>query len=79
MELACYDCGALYGDPAWIEAVVPHDVWNAHISPTGDDGGILCIACMARRAVAAGLESVPVRLTAGPFVTTHDCGTRLSP
>lgn len=66
--LACYDCGLPYGGPHWVEAVVPHDIWNNHLSPTGNEGGILCINCMAARASAKGLSNVPVLLTAGPFV-----------
>jgi hypothetical protein len=63
----CYDCGFPYDDPAWIEAVVPHFIWNDYLSPTGDEGGILCIQCIARRAIASGFERVPVLLTAGPL------------
>jgi hypothetical protein len=66
--LACYDCGLPYASAHWIEAVVPHDIWNKYLSPTGGDGGILCINCMAKRAVDAGLSDVPVKLAAGPFV-----------
>lgn len=65
--LGCADCGAPYDDPAWIEAVVPDAIWNEQLSPQGNEGGILCILCMARRAVAKGLSDVPVLLTAGPF------------
>ena len=65
--LSCSDCGLPYGDPAWVEAIVPHDIWNEHLSPAGNEGGILCINCMAKRAIAAGLSSVPVVLAAGPF------------
>jgi hypothetical protein len=68
--LSCFDCGAAYGDPSWIEAVVPHRIWNDHLSPTGNEGGILCIVCMARRAGRAGLSGVPVTLTAGPFIAS---------
>jgi hypothetical protein len=66
LAVGCYDCGKRYGGPDWIEAVVPHDIW-AQISPTRDEGGLLCINCMARRCVNAGLQDVPVQLTAGPF------------
>ena len=65
---SCHDCGEVYGSDAWIEAVVPGDIWNEHLSPTGNEGGILCIKCMAKRAVAAGLSRIPIKLTAGPFV-----------
>lgn len=74
--LGCYDCGEPYGSEAWIEAVVPHKVWKKHISPNGNSAGILCIKCMAKRAVSAGLADVPVALTCGPFVAVqnpNDC------
>lgn len=67
--LACYDCGLPYGSKHWIEAVVANHIWNAHLSPTKNEGGILCINCMAVRAAKAGLVDVHVRLTAGPFTT----------
>lgn len=67
--LRCYDCGQLYGDPAWIEAVVPDAVWEA-INPTYWRGaGILCIICMARRCYEAGLDNVSVKLYG---VFTHE-------
>ncbi len=68
-SISCYDCHLPYEDPCWIEAVVSNDVW-ALISPTGDEGGILCIGCMAKRLVKIGLADVPVILTAGPLTTT---------
>lgn len=58
---ACHDCGLAYGDVGWIECVVPNDVWR-QIGPTGDEGGILCITCIARRAKRHGLKDVPVML-----------------
>lgn len=64
--LACYGCGLPYAGEHWVEAVVPHDVW-AQISPSGDEGGILCINCMAGELVGLGMTDVPVKLTAGPF------------
>lgn len=64
--VTCHDCHLPYGGPAWIEAVVPNEIWS-RISPTHDDGGILCINCMARRCADMGLEDVPVMLAAGPF------------
>ena len=57
----CYDCGLEYGDPGWIEAVIPDKVWN-EISPTGDQGGILCITCISRRLVKKGYKNIPVFL-----------------
>lgn len=71
VALACYDCGLPYAGKHWVEAVVPHDIWNNHLSPTGNEAGILCINCMAKRAVEAGLKDIPVRIAAGPFVAVR--------
>jgi len=64
--LACYDCGLGYGAPGWMDTHVPNDVWQK-ISPTGHEGGILCISCMARRCEALGLRDVSLMITSGPF------------
>jgi hypothetical protein len=58
----CDDCGLIYGSSGWIEAIVPADIW-AIISPTKNEGGLLCITCIAARCVAAGLKNVPVKLS----------------
>lgn len=60
-EVKCYDCGHPYGDDRWIEAVVPDDDWIT-ISPTGGEGGILCISCMSKRFRDIGRYKVPVWL-----------------
>lgn len=59
--IKCHDCGAQYGDDRWIETNVPNDVW-AKISPTGDEGGILCISCISKRCIERGIDDVPVIL-----------------
>jgi len=62
--LACYDCLLPYTDPGFADFVVPDDVW-AKISPTGDEGGILCATCMFRRMEALGIRS-DGRFRSGP-------------
>lgn len=57
----CYDCGLEYGGIGWIEAVIPDNIWNK-ISPTGDQGGILCIICIAKRLEEKGLKDIPIWL-----------------
>jgi hypothetical protein len=64
----CYDCHLPYGGNEWVEAVVPDDVWEQIKPQEGQGAGILCINCMAKRCAKMGLENVPVKLTAGPFV-----------
>lgn len=67
--LGCADCGLLYGSTAWGDFVVPDDVWK-QISPTGDEGGILCVTCMIRRAAARGIECEG-SFTSGPFANSN--------
>ena len=62
----CYDCKLEYGSSAWCDVVVRDEIWQ-QISPTGDEGGLLCFNCMVRRLAALGLENVPFKIASGPF------------
>jgi hypothetical protein len=64
--LSCYQCRLPYEGDHWVEAVVPHHVWE-RISPTGDSGGILCVSCMALRLTELGLRPTLTLITAGPL------------
>lgn len=67
MKGCCLDCGRKYGDEyGFPDLLVPNDIW-VKISPTGDEGGLLCPSCMCRRASDLGLTSVPARFVSGPF------------
>ena len=59
--MGCYDCGLEYGESAWIEAIIPDKVW-IEISPTENEGGILCISCISKRLTKKGFKNVPVWL-----------------
>jgi hypothetical protein len=52
---ACHDCarpyGAAHGFP---DLIVPYEAWQ-RISPTGDDGGLLCPSCLCKRLHDAGI------------------------
>ncbi len=64
---ACFDCGRRYGDAfGFPDLVVAPEVW-ARISPTGDDGGLLCPSCICRRAHGAGIEGAVAVFRSGPF------------
>lgn len=63
--LACYDCGLPYKSDRFADFVVADDVW-ALLSPTGDEGGILCAGCMMLRARLLGITAEG-RFTSGPF------------
>jgi hypothetical protein len=60
----CADCPMPYSDPAWIEAIIPHEDW-IKIDPTVT--AVLCLTCMAKRAAALGLSGIPIVQLAGPF------------
>jgi len=65
--LSCHDCSRSYGDKyGFCDLVVSNEAW-VKIGPQGDEGGLLCPACMVRRAVIAGVECEATFMS-GPFV-----------
>lgn len=65
--LGCHDCGLPYSDPAFVDFVVEDDLWR-RISPTGDEGGLLCVNCIVRRTRLLGIDRVRGAFRSGPFV-----------
>jgi hypothetical protein len=72
---ACHDCDRPYGDAhGFPDLIVPFDVWT-RISPTGDDGGLLCPSCICKRLHDAGITcagaflSGPVRSVSPDLMT----------
>jgi hypothetical protein len=64
---SCYDCGRRYGNEhGFPDLVVSNETWIM-ISPTGDEGGLLCPSCMCRRAADLGIENAPAKFMSGPF------------
>lgn len=64
---ACYDCARPYGDEhGFPDLVIPSAVWR-RISPTGDDGGLLCPSCICARLHKAGISRVPGAFLSGPI------------
>jgi hypothetical protein len=59
----CYDCGIPYGEIGWIESIIPNKVWDM-ISPSKNQGGLLCINCISKRLNEYGFprSSVPIWL-----------------
>lgn len=71
MQMCCMDCGRKYGDEyGFPDLVVPHDVWEK-ISPTHDEGGLLCPSCMCRRAYDTGTQCQAV-FRSGPFCQSDE-------
>jgi hypothetical protein len=63
---ACADCGRPYRDME--DFIIPLGAWE-RISPTGDEGGTLCVNCIAGRLEAAGIRDVPGAFMSGPIRT----------
>ena len=64
--MSCHGCGLLYASRCWADVVVPNEIWK-QISPTGDEGGLLCFNCIVGRLEDLGLSNVPFKVTSGPF------------
>lgn len=66
-SVGCFDCGRPYGDAnGFPDLIVPNDVWR-RISPTFNDGGLLCPSCICKRLFAAGIRDVPGSFFSGPI------------
>lgn len=63
----CQDCNRQYGDEhGFPDLIIPFHVWK-RISPTGDDGGLLCPSCICKRLHDAGIRGVPGAFMSGPI------------
>jgi len=66
MKLFCHDCDRPYGDQyGFPDLVLPDDIW-AKISPTGDEGGMLCPSCIVARCEQQGIKCQAI-WRSGPF------------
>lgn len=70
-HVGCYDCGVSYGGPRFPDLLIPRDVW-LKISPTGDEGGLLCPACINDRLTRIGERHVFGRFVSGPMANRPD-------
>ena len=52
----CFDCGITYGDHGFPDLVIPHADWR-QISPSGDEGGMLCPSCICARLGRRGIST----------------------
>ena len=56
MQAICHDCNRPYGQEyGFPDLIIPFDVWK-RISPSGDDGGLLCPSCICKRLHDAGIR-----------------------
>jgi hypothetical protein len=50
----CHDCARSYGSGGFPDLIIPFWAWK-RISPTGDDGGLLCPSCICARLHMEGI------------------------
>lgn len=63
----CADCGRPYGDEhGFPDLVIPNYIWK-RISPSGDEGGLLCPSCICKRLYAAKIMNVEAAFMSGPI------------
>ena len=63
----CYECGRQYGDEhGFPDLIIPLEQWRK-ISPTGDEGGLLCPSCICQALVKAGVRECPGAFMSGPI------------
>ncbi len=61
----CARCMCPYGAFGFHDMIVPDDVW-AQISPSGNEGGLLCPTCILAAMDDLKLKEVPVWFASGP-------------
>ena len=67
MSAHCHDCARPYGDEhGFPDLVVSNAVWR-RISPTGDEGGLLCPSCICARLHKTGISDVEGSFMSGPI------------
>jgi hypothetical protein len=73
---SCHDCARPYGhEHGFPDLIIPYWAWK-QISPSGDDGGLLCPSCICKRLDAAGINcegafmSGPIISVSGPTMNT---------
>lgn len=63
----CFDCGRLYGDEyGFPDLVIPSHIWK-RISPTQNEGGLLCPSCICKRLYEAGIQNCEGAFMSGPI------------
>ena len=67
MSATCHDCGRPYADPGFPDLIIPFWAWR-QISPTKDDGGLLCPSCICARLEKAGIKCEAAFLS-GPIIS----------
>lgn len=65
--MSCEDCKRPYGSGGFPDLIIPYWAWK-RISPTGDDGGLLCPSCICKRLHDKGLKCEGAFMS-GPIIS----------
>lgn len=66
---ACHDCDRPYGaEHGFPDLLIPDAQWR-EVSPSGDEGGLLCPSCICKRLYDAGVTDCPGAFMSGPIRT----------
>lgn len=74
-DAKCEDCGRAYGSAGFPDLIIPNWAWR-QISPSGDNGGLLCPSCLIARLAISGIScegalmSGPIRTVSPELMTT---------
>lgn len=63
----CHDCKRDYESGGFPDLIIPFWAWK-EISPTGDDGGLLCPSCICKRLHDRGIKCEGAFMS-GPIVS----------
>ena len=67
MTAKCFDCERPYGDQfGFPDLIISLHIWR-RISPSGDEGGLLCPSCICKRLHHAGISRVEGAFMSGPI------------
>jgi hypothetical protein len=66
----CFDCKRPYGDNGFPDLIIPYWAWR-QISPSGDDGGLLCPSCICKRLSSAGIRCEGAFMS-GPIISVSE-------
>lgn len=70
--MSCADCGRPYGDEhGFPDLIIPNDAWR-RISPTGNEGGLLCPSCICKRLHEAGMSNIYGAFMSGPIRSVEE-------
>ena len=71
MTAQCHDCARPYGhEHGFPDLIIPYWAWK-QISPSGDDGGLLCPSCICKRLNDKGIRCEGA-FASGPIISVSD-------